>query len=204
MHPRFEDWIELIEGSVAGAARHRLEEHLAECDECCKREREIRDMLETMVADRLLEPSPAALSSVFEALRPSGFKLTLPGWARGLRERLARPAFDTLENRQEAFAGARSSSVARRLRFNEGRLELDILVEAEGDRRRLTAQLLSLGEEPQPLVGARFLVSASGTIEADGETDAHGGFLREVAAPGDIEVRVATEDGLVVFTIPDC
>jgi hypothetical protein len=204
MHPRFENWVELIDGSVAGEARRRLEEHRSACERCRRREMEIRQLLETMVSDRLLAPSPAALSPAFRALRPSGSKLTLPAWARGLHERLARVAFDTLANRQEAFAGARASSVARRLRFEEGRLELDILVEAEGDRRRLTAQVLSLGEEPRPLAGARFLVSAEGAIVADGETDAHGGFLREVAAPGDIEVRVATEGGLVVFRIPDC
>jgi hypothetical protein len=203
MHPKWEEWVEYASGEMAGDLRARLDEHLAGgCAPCLARARELGRLFETIASDRLLEPSGAALEAALGAFRPAHSAAPRPRWARSLVELTARLVLDTARGPGVAFAGARNAGLARRLRFEAAELELDVLVEAQGDIRHVTAQLLTLGPDPSPLSGARFLLVAGGRLEAEGETDAHGELVRDVAGAGEIEIRVAWGRRLAVFRIP--
>lgn len=201
MHPAVETWIALVDGTVDDAERSRLLTHLERCAPCREREREVQRVLEALARDRLLRPSESAVAAVLRAIRPARAAPSLPDWARGLVERAGRIVFDSFARPRETFAGARSAPAARRIRFEAADLELDVLIETRGDRRRLTAQVLDLGGEPTSLAGTGYLVSSGDRIEAEGEADAHGGFVREIATPGEIEIRVAAGRRMAVFRI---
>jgi anti-sigma factor RsiW len=203
VHPEFESWVERIQGSLSASDRESLEAHLAACSECRELERDVRRVLEALASDRLLEPSPAALRAVLRAIRPARESAPGPAWARGLPERMARLLFDTLATPELAFAGARIAAAARRLRFEANGLELDVLVETDGDRHRLTAQLLSSGPEIAPVAGSRFLIVVGGRVEAEGETDADGELACSVAGAGELEIRLAACGTLAVFRVPE-
>jgi hypothetical protein len=136
------------------------------------------------------------------AFRPRPETAPGPAWARGLPERLARLLFDTLASPGAAFAGARATAAARRLRFQSNGCELDVLLENEGDRLRLTAQLLSTGPVIAPIAAARFVVNVGGRIAAEGETDGDGELACTASAGGEVEIRLAAAGELLVFRIP--
>jgi hypothetical protein len=201
VHPDVAAWIERIQGSASPSTAERLEAHLAACPTCREIERDLRRVMEAMAADRLLEPSPGAVRAVLNAFRPRR-DVPSPGWARGLPERIARVLFDTLAAPQQAFAGARAAAAARRLRFESDALELDALLESEGDRLRLTAQLLTTADPVAPVPGARFLVAVGGRVEAEGVTDADGELACLVPPGDDVELRLAAGGSLCVFRVP--
>jgi hypothetical protein len=202
MHLNAGELIAFVEGTAAPEAE-RAKRHLEECPRCRERERELRRLIGSMTADRLLEPSSGALDAVigrFGRPRPDA---GLPAWARGLRETVARLVLDTFSQPGLAFAGARTVATARRLRFEAGDLELDVLIEPEEGRRRLTAQVLSLAVGGTPVSDASYLVSVAGNLESSGETDEHGELASDLRTPGDIEIRVAARSTLALFVIPD-
>ncbi|MCA9753846.1 MAG: hypothetical protein KC591_16735 [Gemmatimonadetes bacterium] len=180
------------------AIRARLE---AQDAEAVTEIRRWERVLAGLGADRLLEPSQAVVEAVYRVFRASGN--VLPDWVRGLRERAARLVFDSLAAPEAAFAGARSASIARRLRYETDGLELDLLVESEGDRRRLAAQLLLLGTPPRPLDDARWLLLSDGRLAATGSTDERGELVAETERGGEVELRVAHGGALVTFHVPE-
>ncbi|MEZ5064122.1 MAG: hypothetical protein R3B81_05270 [bacterium] len=180
------------------AIRARLE---AQDAEAVAEIRRWERVLAGLGADRLLEPSQAVVEAVYRVFRTSGN--ILPDWVRGLRERAARLVFDSLAAPEAAFAGARSASIARRLRYETDGLELDLLVESEGDRRRLAAQLLLLGNPPRPLDDARWLLLSDGRLAATGSTDERGELVVETERGGEVELRVAHGGALVTFHVPE-
>ena len=202
MHLTTESLIELIDGDPSDGTRRHLETHLAACDRCREREREIRRVLEALTADRLVEPSTESVAAILRALR-RGRAVDLPRWAEGLPERMARMVFDSFTNPRQAFAGARAVSVARRLRFEVDQLELDALIEVEGDGQRLTGQVLSLGTSPRPVGGAPFFVLGAGGVVTDGRTNDHGEIMVEAAPAGEFEIRVGVEGRVYVFDVSD-
>jgi anti-sigma factor RsiW len=202
VHHTFESLIELIEGAVSDTTRRHLEEHLAACGTCRERMQEIRRVLEALASDRLIEPSGASIDIALRALHPMAV-VEPPRWAKGLPERLARVVFDSFVNPQQAFAGARTVSIARRLRFEIDQIELDALVEVEGDSRRLTGQVLSLSETPEPVEGAPFSVLAAGAVVAEGETSSHGEIVMESAPAGEFEIRLGAKGRVYVFGVSD-
>jgi hypothetical protein len=203
MHPRTDEWIEYAFGRLSDGARKGLERHLAEgCEACARQAKELRHLHETISADRLLSPSEPARQAVLRAFRRSEGVSLLPDWARSLEQSVARVVFDSFRS-DLAFAGARASTAARRVRFEADRLELDVLVESEGDLRRITAQLLLLDPKPAPVSAARYLVMAGGHLEAEGATDVHGELVRELRTPGEIEIRLVMGKQVAVFRIPD-
>jgi hypothetical protein len=203
VHLSAADLIGFLEGSVDARAVERTERHLQECPRCREKERELGRLIRSMAADRLLEPSDAAMEAVIRRFGRSRRESPLPDWARGLRETVARLVFDTLRQPDLAFAGARTGAGARRLRFEAGDLELDVLIEPEGGRRRLTAQLLALGVGGSPISDANYLVSVAGHLETTGETDEHGELASDLRTAGEIEIHVAAHRTLALFRIPD-
>ncbi len=204
MHPGFAEWVEFQEGTLADDRRRAFQAHLDEgCSACESQRADVARLLEALEGDRLLEPSPAAVRAAHAALRPRTVADLRPGWARGLREALAGLVFDSFARPQAAFAGARSASVARRLRYESGGVELDLLVESEGDVRRITGQLLRLGTPARPMARAPFAVFGAGEFVSEGKTDERGEFSAPVDVPGEVEVRVADGGRLVTFRIPE-
>lgn len=204
MHPSFEQWVEYHEGQLPEPRRAELEAHLdSGCSACRAMETEVKRLVAALTGDRLLDPSAAAVCAAEAAFHPQQRVARLPDWARGLRETLAGLVFDSYARPEAAFAGARSASVARRLCYETQGLELDVLVESEGDQRRMTGQLLLLGTPARPLGGARFAVTCSGVLVGEGETDARGEFVLSMDLPGEVELRVVQAGRLVTFRIPE-
>jgi hypothetical protein len=162
-----------------------------------------RRFLDLIVGDRLLTPPEALVQAAVRSFRAGETPAALPAWARDLVARASRLVFDSFASPGAAFAGARSAQVARRLRFEQDGLELDLLVEASGDTRRLAGQLLELGASPVPLAAARWLALTAGTVEAIGTTDARGEFVAELRRPGPAELGVSRGETLVVFRVPE-
>jgi hypothetical protein len=162
-----------------------------------------RRLLELVQGDRLLTPPAALVEAAVRSLRAGETAPALPAWAGRLASQAARLVFDSFAAPGTAFAGARSAGVARRLRFEEDGLELDLLVETAGDTRRLAGQLLELGEEPAPLASARWLALVAGAVETTGRTDERGELVAELFRPGPTELGVARGDRLVVFRVPE-
>ena len=201
MRPTQDDWIRLVEGRCTESERSRLEAILeTESDDLRALVADYRLLIDAMGTDRLLDPPESSVHSVLRAIRPEASP-ELPGWAAGLREALARLVFDSFG--EPAFAGARSAGVARRLRFESDGVELDVLIEQEGDRRRLSGQVLELGPDPEPRADAPYVVLTALGPEREGETDAHGELGCELAGGGEIEIRLAVSGRLLVFRIPE-
>jgi hypothetical protein len=198
-----EAWLRFVlEESPAGERKH-LQALLDAGDPGAEEEvRRWRQLLATMAEDSLLTPPDSTVEAAVRAFRR--VRSTAGAEAgEGLLERVARLVFDSLAAPEAAFAGARSAASARRLRFEGGGLELDLLVEPEGDIRRLTAQLLVLEPSPAPLADARWVVLAAGVPAGEGETDDRGELVATLARSGSLEVRIAHGDRIVVFRVPD-
>jgi hypothetical protein len=200
---RLEKWVALAEGRVDAAERRRLEALLAQASDA---ERalvaELRELFAAISSDFLLDPSRESIEAVLRSFRQKASPAQLPPGAVTLRDAVSTLVFDSFAHPEAAFAGARSAGVARRVLFEAHGVELDVLVETDGDRRRLTAQLLRTGPEPTPLSEARWIVTTAGRIDAEGETDAYGEFVQTVG-PGETEIRVAVDRDLIVFSIPE-
>ena len=206
-----EDWLRLALDEVSAEERQQLQRILeggdgspparAEAQAAAAELERWRTLLARMASDRLLEPSSSAFDAALAAYQPAPARL--PKWARDLAERLANVVFDSLAAPEAAFAGARSGLSARRVRFESKGLELDLLVEATGDTRRLTGQLLRLGATPEAHAGARWLVLNAGQLETDGETDEHGEFSVTLSSAGPLEIRAVHGDSLVAFRLPE-
>lgn len=206
-----EDWLRLALDDVLPAERQELQRILrggggspsakAEAQAAEAELERWRTILARMASDRLLEPSSSALEAVLAAYQPAPARL--PKWARDLAEQLANVVFDSLATPQAPFAGARSASAARRVRFETNGLELDLLIEATGDTRRLTGQLLRLGDTPEAHASARWLLLNGGRFEVDGETDEHGEFSATLSSVGPLEIRAVHGRALVSFRLPE-
>jgi anti-sigma factor RsiW len=203
MHPETASWIEFVDGALSAAAREEMQRHLDACEACRSTEREIRAVVDALGSPAPPEPSAAAVHAAVRAFHALRLPAGLPQWARDLPQRVVRLAFDTFAQPQLAFAGARAGSAARRVRFEAEDLELDVLVEARGERRRLLAQLLALGGEVSPISAANFFVSVGGRLVTAGVTNDHGEFLSDVGVPGAVQIFVRAHDALARFHLPE-
>ncbi|MBZ0267785.1 hypothetical protein K8I85_06485 [bacterium] len=177
--------------------------HLDTCTPCRALEARLKRFASAVGDGRLLDPGWSAVRAVERLVGREPLGAGLPAWARSLPERIAELVHDTLASPQAAFAGARSGGAARRLRFEAQDVELDVLVEASGDRRHVTAQLLQLAGDAAPMSAVNYLVSAGGSLAATGTTDEHGVLVSEVDRDGEIEIRLARPGCLALFRIPD-
>jgi hypothetical protein len=166
-------------------------------------ERDIRLVILALAESPLSEPSAEAVRAALRSFAPARLPLGLPEWAASLPQRVVRVVFDTLAQPDLAFAGARSASAARRVRFEAEDLELDVLVESRGDQRRVLAQLLSLGAGVGPISDADFFVSVGGHLIAAGVTNEHGEFRSEVRERGPVQILVRAQQALARFHLPE-
>ncbi len=203
MHPETARWIEFVDGSMSGALRADMERHLAECATCRATAHEIRIVMEALGAPPLPEPSATAQRAAMRAFSSSRLPLGLPEWAAKLPQRVVQLVFDTFAQPELAFAGARTGSAVRRVRFETEDLELDVLVESRGDQRRVLGQLLALGVDVSPIADAAYFVSVQGRLVNTGVTNDHGEFMSDIAAPGAVQILVRAHDALARFQLPE-
>ena len=202
-HPHSTRWIAFVEGSLANADRLELQSHLAACETCRADEQGIRRVMNALASSELPEPSDAALRKALRSFRASHLPAGIPEHVRKLAQRIVDVVFDSSAYPERAFAGARSGGLARRLRFEAEALELDVLVEAHGDRRRVIAQLLALQVDVHPIADIDFWVSVGTQLVATGITDDQGGLVVEVGSPGEIEILLVAGGSLASFRIPE-
>lgn len=201
-HPDSSRWIEFVEGSLANDSREELESHLAACETCRTAEQFVRRVMNALASSDLPEPSGAALRTALRSFRSSHLPAGIPEHVRKLGQLVVDLVFDSFAHPERAFAGARTGSLARRLRFESESLELDVLVEAQGDRRRLTAQLLGLKAAAHPIADVDYWVSVNGQLTATGITDDQGGLTVEIGT-GEIEILLVAGGSLSCFRIPE-
>jgi hypothetical protein len=202
MHPDPPKWIKFVDGSLTGTKRQTMEDHLVTCEECRGTEERVRRVLSSLALGPPETPSNSALQAALGAIE-SPLPTGLPTGVRELAQRFVRLVADSLAQPDLVFAGARSASLARRLRFEADDLELDVLVESRGDRRRVMAQLLSLGADLSPISDANIFVSTGGRLAATGVTDDCGQLFSEIDGAGPIEICVVARNSIARFRIPD-
>jgi hypothetical protein len=203
MHPRAGDWFEFVDGSIATVDRAPMAEHLEHCRECRDATRDVRRLVAAFGLGRAEAPSDRAVRSALAAFRATVPPAGLPAWARELARRAVRLVSDTQARPELAFAGTRTASVGRRLRFESENMELDVMIESGGDGRRLVAQLLSLGADPEPIADAHVFVTVRGNLAASSKTDDHGQVFSEIAVSGRVDIWVVDRDRILRFSIPD-
>jgi hypothetical protein len=160
-------------------------------------------MLAAFSLGRAEAPSDRAVRSALAAFRATVPPAALPAWARELARSAARLVSDTQTRPELAFAGARTATLGRRLRFESDSMQLDVLVKSGGDGRRLIAQLLSLGTDPQPIADAHVFLTVRGNLAASSKTDVHGQVFSEIARSGRVDVWIVDRDRILRFAIPD-
>jgi len=203
IHPDAERWIPFVGGNLGDAERRSLAAHLGSCAVCRQSEAAVRRMLAALQAGPLEEPPLGARERARAAFSAPELPAGLPDWTRSVARRFVRLVSDTLADPHLAFAGTRGATEARRLRFEADDVELDVMVETRGDRRRVTAQLLSGRERLSPIASASYFVSAAHRLAVVGVTDAAGQILCETFEHGPIEILVVQPHQLSRFVIPE-
>lgn len=203
MHPSGGELIRYrLEGrGLPEVRRRRVENHLAACSSCTTRLGELDDLLLTMRTDRTPEPPKEWVDRAIQIFSKRPFLERIREWSQGLSERFGQVAFDSSAGL--ALAGTRQVGAGRRLRFETGRYELDVLVEPSGKGGTLTGQVLEVGDELEPVANARFLVTAGDSEMVTGATDEHGEFTVAIPKVARLHVRVVVEDGFLTFVVPE-
>lgn len=203
MHPTDPQMVRfLLEGeSARGYAA--VAAHVEGCSGCAKRLREYEWLVQTMRSDRTPDPPAEWVERAIRIFHRRDLEKRIRAWCAGLREELARLVGDSAGAPELAWAGTRNVAGARRVRFESGRVELDLQIEPMASGGTLTGQLSRLGPEPRPLANVRLLVTAAGREMVEGETDDLGEFSLEVGHVREIALRVMDEGRLTVFSIPD-
>ena len=201
MHPTVEQLIGWVLGDGDGA----VQRHLAEpCADCARQIRRIEVLVATLRSDR--DPdAPAAWIAKAVGL------LGKPGVVAGLLERIRQWGEGLVEDAGHLVAdsgapgvalGVRSTSAARRLRFESADVELDLELEDEAGGVRVTGQFAALAPEPRPLAEGRFLLVTSSGSWRDGTTDAVGEFDARLEDARDLQLRVVHGGKIVSFEVP--
>jgi Putative zinc-finger len=197
------DLADHVEGRTAGPeARRRLEAHLTTCPRCAQALAGLEGVIGAMRTDRSPEPPAHVLARAIELYEPALDRPTLASRLAGLKEVLGKVVFDSLAD--PAFAAARGSLAARRLRFETGGYELDLAIERRQGRFSLLGQLATQarGGEARALSGAQYLVLAGEEALAEGTTDGLGEFTVEVGALEHLTIALLAPPEAVLFAVP--
>lgn len=176
--------------------------HLDKCSTCRATSQRWERVLQAMAKDRSPEPPVLWVERAIAAFGRDSILERARAFARGFREHAGRLLFDSSVPGALAAAGVRHVGLGRRLRFESGSIELDLQLEREGRSLQLVGQLVTLADEVAPLAGARLLVT-SGQQVHELSTDELGEFALTTDGDSGIVVRVAHQDRIEVFEIPD-
>lgn len=203
-HATTAELADLAGGRIDTGARARLETHLASCAPCAAELAVLERLILVMRTDRTPDPVASVVAravSFFVPARPAPLRARVTAWLQGLEEVAARLVFDSL--REPSFAAARGSLLSRRLRFEAPGLELDLQVEQENSRLRLTGQVIDTQERAaRAVAGSRFLVMARDVTLAAGETDAIGEFTAQVEDRPGLVILIAAGGRALSFSVP--
>lgn len=199
-HPTFAELTDLVEGQIEAKIQARDEAHIAECETCTVRRQAIAEILGIMRSDRSPEPSAQLVARARNLFQPVPVTRRAREALAGLTEEIGRLVFDSLE--QPAFATARGVLSGRRLRFEAQGLELDVLADRREGKVHLIGQVMTTGGDARALAGARYQVSASGKLVAQGITDAIGEFMAMMEGTGEFQVAVIVDERQVTFPLP--
>jgi len=192
-----------VEGRTADPeTRQRLESHLATCPRCAQLLAGLERVIGAMRTDRTPEPPAHVLARAIELFEPVPSRSSLASALAGLKEVLGKVVFDSLAD--PAFAAARGSMAARRLRFESQGYELDLAIERRQGRFSLLGQMATQarGGEVAALSGATYVVLAGDEALAEGTTDALGEFTVDVAALDRVTIALLAPPEAVLFAVP--
>jgi hypothetical protein len=206
MHLTAKDIVDWLDETAAAPARARVEEHLAtSCATCTERLEALRRLIATMVSDRTPTPPADVVAAAVRLFQNEPAAVPLAARIRAflgtLSEEAGRLVFDSLSPASQAFAGARSVTSDRRLRFEGAGLELDISIEGHGISRRLIGQVLELEGTARPAADCRYLITAAGGPVAEGVADALGEFAAPIPDSSDLRVHLVSGNRAAVFEL---
>ncbi|HMB70103.1 MAG TPA: hypothetical protein VKU85_12360 [bacterium] len=203
MHPSEKQLIDfaLAESDENEAGRVRKHVEGEACRTCSEAVESYRDLFLLMREDRTPEPPAAWVERAIALGRPSRLA-RVRDWCAGLAEEAARMVFDSFGSPGLAPAGVRSADTERRLRFESGGIELDVRMEPAGRGGVVTGQLVDISGDPEPLAGARYLLTAGAADPVEGETDELGEFSEQIPDLTDLQIRVMRDDRVAFFRIP--
>ncbi len=200
-HASIAELLDHAEGRSEASLRASLEEHLARCAECAAELDTVRRLTGLMRADRTPEPPESLVRAAVHLFQPEALSARVRAWLGDLTATVARLVFDS--SAQPAFAAARGTPAARRLRFAAEGLELDLEIDRRGGRSHLTGQLTRhSGTAVEALAGARYLVFAGDSPLVEGTTDALGEFTATIDDRPGLSLMAATEQRAVRFPLP--
>ncbi len=188
------------DGRTVASARARIEAHLAACPTCAGRLASITEITQLMRTDRSPEPPVYVVSRAVRLFQPETLPEAARRWLAGAAEVIGRLVFDSRQ--QPSFATARGVMSGRRLRFEAGGLELDLVAERHQGKGYLTGQVSRMEAEARPVAGAHFLAIAAGRPPVEGTTDALGEFNIVVEHLDGVWLVIREGEQAVTFLLP--
>lgn len=191
-HLSTEVLLDLLDDRLPGTRRQEAERHLGlPCADCRERLRALGAVIERMRSDRM-EGVPEALRLRALAVFPG---VAEPRPAASAAARLLALAFDSLTQPLPA-ATRRAVGEARRLRFSDAELVLELECETESsDQFTMRGRIENAGDEPWRIE------VAAGDERSEQWTDGGGAFVFEGLPRG--SVRVAVRGPSRRFETPD-
>lgn len=196
-HADFATLVSLAASDVPKNAAGRIQEHLRKCGRCASGAATAKRLVETVRADRLIEPPDAVVSraiALWRRERPGGVR-------RALRVLKAALSFDSfaapLSTAVRAGASPRQTAHTRRLLYTVDDYDIDLQVERPSPprgRTLLRGQVLSRTSEVGALSGvAEARIERGARTCATSQLDEHGSFVVGPVTPGHYRLKVRGE-----------
>lgn len=201
--PTFENLVDFADGRLVGDDVSLVENHLAGgCDACRGALAWYRGVVDTAAGDTSVEPPAWVTRRALDLFRQGRASRGLRGLVSRLRAALV---FDSLTAGPDAeLAPARSGAgPSRQLLYTASPYDVDLLISAGADPRRLTVtgQVLVSESEDFGEVGGLTVELADGdTVAGRATTSEFGEFTVEGVQPGLYEVRLVGPNREIVLT----
>ncbi len=204
MHPTPEELIDYAEEKIGVEIQRRVEEHLRRgCPRCERRLLEYRIITASLEEGPLEDPSPQLVDAAIRLFHRTRTSRASVANAVQTGVRIARLVFDS--SRPDLFAplSVRGSQTERRLRFEDERFELDLLLAPIPEGIQITAQALAASPQAGTAAEIRFCIQSGETVVARGQCDRFGEFDAVISTPGALRILLEDSEGPVRFDIPE-
>lgn len=204
MHPSSAELIDFAEGQKKSPAHASVRDHLGGACRHCRLRLDLYRLLIGSLREGPLVDAPYSLVEAAIGLF-SRRRATSPDPPPPLRhavELLARLVFDSERDGMRMAPAVRAVGMERRLRFEGGDLELDVLLRPDPRGVRLIAQAIVATEDPVPLTEGRYTVRVQGQPVAEGQCDAFGEFRVDLVETREVEIVLDHRGVPVRFDLP--
>lgn len=199
-HPGSAELIAFLETGASSPAEAALRDHLRRaCRRCHRR----LDLYRLLIGSLREGPLPEAPHSVVEAAIELFSHRRRPARPRRKAvELLARLLFDSGRVGMRLAPAVRAIGTERRLRFEGGGVELDVLLRPEPAGLQLIAQAIVGPGDPQPLAHGPYVVRQGSRILGEGRCDAFGEFRLDLPQGPGVQIVLDHRGVPVRFDLP--